>query len=175
MNFRKSAKGGGVIFNPKIYVAHFGNFKQGFVIMKLIQIESNLRVQRMFFEQLYWEKSKQDTFWRRHFWIPILSGPHTSWHMCNYIHYKKFATYFSKNEGGVKGRLEFCQNFIRFVSGILPLIYNKVCHQKYHFRIIDIIYADKANTPFTKSIWHKKGSSTWWAGVAGCHLISIVL
>ena len=32
MNFRKSAEGGGrgVIFNPKIYIADFGNFKQGF-------------------------------------------------------------------------------------------------------------------------------------------------
>ena len=38
MNFRKSAKGGGVIFNPKIYVADFGNFKRGFLIMKLKKI-----------------------------------------------------------------------------------------------------------------------------------------
>ena len=30
---------GGVIFNPKIYVADFGNFKQGFLSMKLIQKE----------------------------------------------------------------------------------------------------------------------------------------
>ena len=29
----------GVIFNPKIYVADFGNFKQGFLSMKLIQKE----------------------------------------------------------------------------------------------------------------------------------------
>ena len=36
MNFWKSAKGGkGVIFNPKIVVADFGNFKQGFLIIKL--------------------------------------------------------------------------------------------------------------------------------------------
>ena len=34
---------GGVIFNPKIYVADFGNFKQGFLSMKLIQ-KSNFRV-----------------------------------------------------------------------------------------------------------------------------------
>ena len=60
-NFRKSAKGGGaVIFNPKIDVAVFGNFKQGFSIMKLIQ-NSNFRVQGMFFQQLYREESKQDT------------------------------------------------------------------------------------------------------------------
>ena len=39
MNFWKSAKGGGggVIFNPKIYIADFGNFKQGFLSMKLIK------------------------------------------------------------------------------------------------------------------------------------------
>ena len=36
MSFRKSAKGGqGVIFNPKIDIADFGNFKQVFLIMKL--------------------------------------------------------------------------------------------------------------------------------------------
>ena len=89
---------GGVIFNPKIYIADFGNFKQGFLSMKLIQI-SKFRVQGMLFQQLYWEKTKPDTLWRRHFWIPILSDPHTSWHMCNYIHYKKFAIYFSENKG----------------------------------------------------------------------------
>ena len=36
-NFRKGAKGGGVILNPKIYFADFGNFKQGSESMKLIQ------------------------------------------------------------------------------------------------------------------------------------------
>ena len=30
MNFWKRARGGGVIFDPKIYVADFENFKQGF-------------------------------------------------------------------------------------------------------------------------------------------------
>ena len=30
----KFQTGGGVIFNPKIYVADFGNFKQGFLSMK---------------------------------------------------------------------------------------------------------------------------------------------
>ena len=54
MNFRKSAKGGRgvVILNPKNYVADFGNFKQVFLSMKLIQ-KSNFRVQGMFFQQLY--------------------------------------------------------------------------------------------------------------------------
>ena len=45
-------RGGGVIFNPKIYVADYGNFEQDFWIMKLIQ-KSNFRVQGMFFQQLY--------------------------------------------------------------------------------------------------------------------------
>ena len=52
-------------FGTKIYLnSDFGNFKQDFLIMKLIQ-NSNFRVQGMFFQQLYWEKSKQDTHWRR--------------------------------------------------------------------------------------------------------------
>ena len=38
MNFRKSA-----IFNPKIYAADFGNFKQGFLIIKL-QVISGFRI-----------------------------------------------------------------------------------------------------------------------------------
>ena len=47
----KFQRGGAVIFNPKIYVADFGNFKQGFMSMKLIQI-SNYRVQGIFCQQL---------------------------------------------------------------------------------------------------------------------------
>ena len=41
MNFRKSATPGAgrVIFNPKFYVADFGNLKQGFLSVKLIQKE----------------------------------------------------------------------------------------------------------------------------------------
>ena len=45
-------EGVGVIFNPKIYVADFGKFKQGFLSMKFLQ-NSNFRVQGMFFQQLY--------------------------------------------------------------------------------------------------------------------------
>ena len=48
----KCQRGGGVIFNPKTYIADFGNFKQGFLSMKLIQ-KSDFRVQGMFFQQLY--------------------------------------------------------------------------------------------------------------------------
>ena len=79
----------GVIFNPNIYVADFGSLS-----MKLIQ-ES---FQGMFFQQLYWEKSKQDTLWRQFgifpkihlIWRshPSLSGfqPNSSVHMvCRWI------------------------------------------------------------------------------------------
>merc|ERR1712012_485450 len=61
MNFRESAKGrgGGVIFNPKKYIADFGNFNQGFLIMKLIQ-NSNFRVQGMFFNDCI-EKNQNKT------------------------------------------------------------------------------------------------------------------
>ena len=41
MTFRKSS-------NPKIYIADFGNFKQAFLSMRLIQ-KSNFRVQGVFF------------------------------------------------------------------------------------------------------------------------------
>ena len=50
MNF--VPRGWGVIFNPKIHVTDFGNFKQGFLTVKLIQ-NSNFRVQGIFFQQLY--------------------------------------------------------------------------------------------------------------------------
>ena len=43
---------GGVIFNPKIYIADFGFFKQGLLIMKLIQ-KKLFRVEGIFFQQLY--------------------------------------------------------------------------------------------------------------------------
>ena len=49
MNFWGSARvgGGGFIFNPKIYIADFENFKQGFLSMKLIQ-KSNFRADGIF-------------------------------------------------------------------------------------------------------------------------------
>ena len=37
--FLEKLQRGGGIFNPKNYVADFGNFKQGFLSMKLIQKE----------------------------------------------------------------------------------------------------------------------------------------
>ena len=60
MNFWKSAKGGGVIFNPKNYIADFGNFKHGFLIMKMIQ-NSNFRIQGMFFFNNCIEKNQNKT------------------------------------------------------------------------------------------------------------------
>ena len=58
MNFRKSSKGGRrIVSNPKNYVADFGNFKQGFLSMKLIQ-KSNFRVQGMFFSTIVLRKIK---------------------------------------------------------------------------------------------------------------------
>ena len=61
-DFQTSSKGGGgVIFNPKIYVADFGNFKQGFLRMKFMYM-SNFRVQGMFFQQSFWEKSNKTHF-----------------------------------------------------------------------------------------------------------------
>ena len=44
MNFTEKCLGGEVPFNPKTDVADYGNFKEGFCSMKLIQ-KSNFRVQ----------------------------------------------------------------------------------------------------------------------------------
>ena len=49
-----------VIFSPKINVVDFGNFKQGFLSMKLIQ-KSNFRVQGMFFFNNCIEKNQNKT------------------------------------------------------------------------------------------------------------------
>ena len=55
--FGKVPKGGGVIFNTKIYVLDFGNFEQGFLSMKLIQ-KSNFRVHGMFLSTIVLRKIK---------------------------------------------------------------------------------------------------------------------
>ena len=61
MNFWKSSKrGGGVISNPKIYVADFGHLNRAFWAWNWYKRVISGYV----FQQLYWEKSKQDTFWR---------------------------------------------------------------------------------------------------------------
>ena len=65
----KFQKGGGVISNPKIYVADFCHYKR----------------------------------------------------FLGHVFRKKSATWFSENEGGgIKGRLELFQKFIRFGSAALP-------------------------------------------------------
>ena len=46
--FGKVPRGGGVIFSPKIYVADFGNFKQGFE-HEIDKKKGTFRVQGMFF------------------------------------------------------------------------------------------------------------------------------
>ena len=59
MNFRKSFKRGGESFS--IQKVDFGNFKQDFLSMKLIQ-KSTFRVQGMFFSSIIvLKKSTQDT------------------------------------------------------------------------------------------------------------------
>ena len=55
----KFQRGGGVIFNPKIYVVDFGNFKQAILNMKLIR-KSNFSVQGMFFNNCI-EKNQNKT------------------------------------------------------------------------------------------------------------------
>ena len=55
----KFQRGGGIIFNPKIYIAGFENFKHGFLSMKFIQ-KRNFRVQGMFFNNCI-EKNQNKT------------------------------------------------------------------------------------------------------------------
>ena len=69
----------------------------------------------------------------------ILSGPCTSLHIFDHIHYKKFATWFSENEGGVKGRLEFFWKFVRFGSAILPLKGHHHPHSLHHYSWIILL------------------------------------
>ena len=59
--FGKFPKGGAGIFNPKNYIADFGNFKQGFSSMKLIQ-KSNFRIQGMFFSNMILRKLRKGHF-----------------------------------------------------------------------------------------------------------------
>ena len=96
--------------------------------MNLIQ-NSNFRVQGMFFQQLYWEKSKQDTLWRGHFWIPILSGHHTSTHICNQIRHKKLQYNLPKMRRGSKAVWNFSENSSDLVAGPFPKC---IYFTKYH-------------------------------------------
>ena len=71
--------------------------------MKLIQ-KSNFWVQGMFFQKLYWEKSKPDTLWRRLFWIHIYYLALIPPCICNHIHYKNLQFNFPTMRGGSPGR-----------------------------------------------------------------------
>ena len=106
-------RGRGVIFNPKIYVADFGNFTQGFLIQN-----SNFRVQGI----LTPTPQNGPHLWKSCACISYYC-PCTSLHILNHNHYKKFALYviFQKWGGGIEGRFEFFRKFIRFGGVILRL------------------------------------------------------
>ena len=57
--FSEKLQGGGVIFNPKIYIADFWNFNQGFLSRKLIQ-KSNSWFRVCFFNNCI-EKNQNPT------------------------------------------------------------------------------------------------------------------
>ena len=83
-------RGRGVIFNPKIYVADFGNFKQGFLSIKLIKrrVISGFRV--CFFSTIGLILTDINWYFLAY----------ASLRKCDHTHYKKFAIYFSKNKRG---------------------------------------------------------------------------
>ena len=58
--FSENWQGGGFIFNPKNHIPDVGNFKQGFLSIKLIQ-KSNFRVQGMFFSTIALRKNQNKT------------------------------------------------------------------------------------------------------------------
>ena len=118
---KKCQRGGRGLFQSKTLCSRFWEL-WGFLTMNLI-LNSNFNVQDMVFQQLYWEKSKPDTLWRRHF-------THTRMHACIFYYLalippciyatksiiKNLHHNFPKMRGGIKGRLEFFQKFIRFVT-----------------------------------------------------------
>ena len=79
-------KGGGGSFSIRKFILQIlGILNRAFWAWNWFKrVISGFRVS--FVQQLYWEKSKPDTLWKRHFWIPMLFGPHTSLHICNHIH-----------------------------------------------------------------------------------------
>ena len=66
MNFRKSSERGGVIFNPKIYIAKFLPVNRAFWPWNWYKGSFTGYA----FQQLYWWESKQGWFWRRQFLTP---------------------------------------------------------------------------------------------------------
>ena len=95
-------RGRGVIFNPKIYVADFGNFTQGFLIQN-----SNFRVQGI----LTPTPQNGPHLWKSCACISYYC-PCTSLHILNHNHYKKFALYviFQKWGGVSKAVSNFSEN-----------------------------------------------------------------
>ena len=78
-------------------------------------------------QQLYWEKSKQDTLWRRHVhafhtiwpsYILAYMQAYPLWNFCNII--------FQKWGWGVEGCLEFFQKFILFGSLTRPVGFKRL-------------------------------------------------
>ena len=75
--FGKVPKGGGGSFSiQKFMLQILGTLNRAFWAWNWYK-KSKFRVQGMFFQQLYWEKSKQDTLWRRH-----VHAFHTIWPSC---------------------------------------------------------------------------------------------
>ena len=69
MNFRKSSKGRGVIFNPKIYIADFGHLYWDFcekiaiqVVLRRLVLEVGVRVGCFIFT-LVWVNTSSRTLW----------------------------------------------------------------------------------------------------------------
>ena len=89
-----------IIFNSKIYVADFGNFKRGLFEHEIDTKRVNSGFRVCFFNNCI-EKNQNKTHFEEgmcmHF---ILSGPHTSLHICNHIHYKKLQYNFPKMRVG---------------------------------------------------------------------------
>ena len=69
---------GGCYFNPKIYFTEFGNFKQGFLSMKLIKKKSSFRVQGMFFLTIVLVLTDINWYYLAY----------ASLHKCDHIHHK---------------------------------------------------------------------------------------
>ena len=67
------------------------------------------------------------------------------------IYIIKICNIISKNEGGVKGRLEFFQKFIRFGSGILPQVKKKKLYRYNWLKTFVIAYQFFRTHCFQKS------------------------
>ena len=80
-NFGKLSNGGGGHFQSKNLCCRFWKLLTGLFKHEIDKKESNIRVQGVFFQQLYWEKSDWSLSLEIMYMYFILSGPHTSLHM----------------------------------------------------------------------------------------------